>query len=133
MQLTLIVPGLLALPEASLAASRPLARFARYATRSNGEHGIAAATLAALGLADAPAAPLLALGAGLDPAPTRAGSDPVSLVAVATTFDRRALLLISMPVLPIADRAACDISAVMAFSFVAPRPYAGSAHGRRPR
>ena len=82
MQLTLIVPGLLALPAAMLAASEPLARFARYATMTESAGGIAAAALTALGLPSAPAAPLLALGAGLDPgADAVLAADPVALVA----------------------------------------------------
>jgi len=82
MQLTLVVPGLLALADATLAASRPLARFARYATQTQGNDGLAAATLAALDLPGAPAAPLLALGAGFDPgADAVLAADPVTLVA----------------------------------------------------
>jgi len=82
MQLTITVPGLLGLPAATLEASAPFARLARIAVAKRGSEGFAAATLQALGGTGAPAAPLLALGAGCDPrADYVLVADPVLLVA----------------------------------------------------
>jgi hypothetical protein len=82
MHLTLVAPGLLALDAADLARARPLARFARFARVERNASGMAAATLAAVGLHDVPPAPLLALGAGLDGGgDCILAADPVTLVA----------------------------------------------------
>jgi len=84
MKLTLIVPGLLARSAAAFAAVPAFARLARHATGPEVDpRGVAHATLAALGAADAaPVAALAALGAGADPGDDCVlFADPVTLVA----------------------------------------------------
>jgi len=84
MRLTLIVPGLVARSPATLADTPALARFARVADGGNVVlGGLAHAIVAAAGMPPAtPAAPLLALGAGLDPQGDYVlAADPVTLVA----------------------------------------------------
>ena len=84
MQLTLIVPGLLALSGESLAAARSLAVLAHYAAPPRVEPlGIAAALVDALGATrDTPIAPLALLGAGTDPRGDYVlHADPVHLAA----------------------------------------------------
>lgn len=83
-ELILVVPGLLALQGAALAAAPSLASLARFAPTPDIEpHGIAAALCAALGVRPAtPVAPLAALGAGIDIGDDyMLCADPVHLVA----------------------------------------------------
>lgn len=83
-ELILVVPGLLAMPGAALAAAPSLASLAQFAPPPDvAPRGVAAALLRALGIpAATPVAPLAAFGAGVD-----AGddyvlcADPVHLVA----------------------------------------------------
>jgi len=82
--LVLVVPGLLALPAAQLAATRSLATLGGYAGAPHSHtEGIAAALFTALGVAPTtPVAPLALLGAGGDPgADYVLCADPVHLVA----------------------------------------------------
>jgi len=84
MRLTLIVPGLTARSHAALAHAPALSLYARHADDGTiVQHGLAHAIVAAAGLAPAaPVAPLLALGAGVDPgADYVLAADPVTLVA----------------------------------------------------
>jgi hypothetical protein len=84
MRVTLVVPHLLAIERAALAALPPLARLAAYAGRHVAEpEGLAVALFAAAGMARAtPIAPLAALGAGFDPATHVVQfADPIALVA----------------------------------------------------
>jgi hypothetical protein len=84
MRLTLAVPGLLAQDPATLAAAPALARLARYAGVPVMRRGGIDAFLAAgsQDSATAGAAPLAALGAGLDPGTSYVlRADPISLVA----------------------------------------------------
>ena len=69
MRVTLVVPRLLAMERAALAAVPALARLAEYAGGYVAEpEGVAVALLAAAGVArDTAIAPLAALGAGFDP------------------------------------------------------------------
>lgn len=81
MQLSLVVPGLLALPPAVLAGSRALGQLAGAAMPRPFADGIEAAALEALML-DLPVAPLMARGAGLAVASDYLlCADPVTLVA----------------------------------------------------
>jgi hypothetical protein len=92
MQLTLVVPGVLAQPAQALAAAPSLAMLAQLAGAPRVEaRGIAAAIVAALGASpDMPVAPLMALGAGVDPDyDYMMAADPVFLAA-----DRDDLVLI---------------------------------------
>ena len=88
MRFTFVVPGLASLDPAALAASRALARRASWSPPRVEPRGLAAALLASLGGAatdpahDVPAAPLAALGAGVDPhASFVLAAEPVHLVA----------------------------------------------------
>ena len=88
MRFTFVVPGLSSLDRTLLAASRPLARLASWSQARVEPLGRDAALLAAFGVPtpdtarDLPAAPLAALGAGVDPhASYVLAADPVSLVA----------------------------------------------------
>ena len=92
MQLILTVPGLLALPDEALAATRSLRALAAYSDAPRFEpRGIAAALFASLGVAgDAPVAPLALLGTGSDPGDDYIlRADPVHLAA-----DRDTVLLV---------------------------------------
>ena len=126
MNLTLIVPGLNACSAAALAATAALKRLAVFAkTPATVIDGLDAATLATLGLAaNAPVAPLRALGAGLavgddyvlaaDPVTLIAGRDDVVLDAkiVDFTADETAALLVTLN-----EHFAAD-----GLAFAAPRP-----------
>ncbi|MCC7325227.1 MAG: hypothetical protein IT521_00290 [Burkholderiales bacterium] len=84
MRFTLVVPGLLAVEPLVLASIAPLARIAAYAhCVVAAPEGLAQALIAAAGGAPArAAAPLAALGAGLDPGSSNVQfADPVALVA----------------------------------------------------
>jgi len=82
MRLTLAVPGLLALDPAVLAAATSLARLARYAGAPVIRCGALDAFVVSGSTDGAGAAPLAALGAGLDPGTSYVlRADPVSLVA----------------------------------------------------
>jgi hypothetical protein len=82
MRLTLAVPGLLALDPAVLAAAKSLARLARYAGTAVTRRGMLDAFVVSGSTDGAGAAPLAALGAGLDPGTSYVlRADPVSLVA----------------------------------------------------
>ena len=84
MQLVLTVPGLLALGDEALGATRSLRTLAAYADAPRREpRGIAAALFETLGVAgDAPVAPLALLGAGAEPGDDYVlRADPVQLVA----------------------------------------------------
>lgn len=84
MRVTLVVPRLLAMERAALAAVPALARLAEYAGGYVAEpEGVAVALLAAAGVArDTAIAPLAALGAGFDPEMRVVQfADPVALVA----------------------------------------------------
>ncbi|CAG1001239.1 hypothetical protein BURK1_02875 [Burkholderiales bacterium] len=88
MRFTFVVPGLASLDRAALASSRPLARLASWTTARAEPRGFAAALLAAAGAPapdaahDVPAAPLAALGAGVDPrASFVLAAEPVHLIA----------------------------------------------------
>lgn len=126
MKLTLIVPGLLALPAATLAAIPALNDLARHAgPPALARDGLLPALANAFGIAgDAPLAPLLAAGAGMepdddyvlvaDPVTLVAGRDDVVLAGKVTDLDR--------------DAAAALIGTLNrhfagdAIAFVAPRP-----------
>lgn len=84
MQLILVAPGLLAQSPETLAAAPSLAALARFAATPKVEpQGVAAAVVGALGLpASAAIAPLMALGAGIDPGDDYLiAADPVFLAA----------------------------------------------------
>jgi len=88
MRFTFVVPGLASLDRAVLAASRPLSRLASWSRPRVEPRGLAAALLASVGAADhdtardVPAAPLAALGAGVDPhASFVLAAEPVHLAA----------------------------------------------------
>jgi hypothetical protein len=82
MRLTLAVPGLLALDPAVLAAVPSLSRLARYAGPPATRRGTLDALVLSGSGEGAGAAPLAALGAGLDPGTSYVlRADPVSLVA----------------------------------------------------
>jgi hypothetical protein len=84
MELILVVPGMLGIAAAKLAAMRTLERLAQFAAPPRTEpHGIAAALLAILHPGrDAPVAPLAMLGAGGDPRDDFVlCADPVHLAA----------------------------------------------------
>jgi hypothetical protein len=80
MHLTLVAPGLLALPANERARAGTLAHFARFATVARNDDGVAAATLSALGSAGLAPAPL-PLGAGSMPAASTLLPQTRSLVA----------------------------------------------------
>lgn len=88
MRFTFVVPGLASLDRAALASSRALARIASWSKPRIEPGGMPSAVLAALGASapaaghDAPAAPLAALGAGLEPrASFVLAAEPVHMVA----------------------------------------------------
>lgn len=88
MRFTFVVPGLARLDGGALRASRTLSRLASWATVRGSSRGWRGAVLAALGAPstdaarDLPAAPLAALGAGVEPHAAYAlFCDPVELVA----------------------------------------------------
>src|SRR2546423_1335456 len=88
MQLTLVVPGLIAIAHERLVASRSLSTFAHWASAPCIERrGIAAALLTALGVDhDMPVAPLALLGAGGNPGDDYIlCADPVRLAAERNT------------------------------------------------
>jgi len=81
MSITLVAPGLLALPADALRSHAALNALARLGEATVDADGIEVATLRALRL-DAAVAPLVARGAGLDPGPDAwLCADPVALVA----------------------------------------------------
>jgi hypothetical protein len=82
MHVTLAAPGLLALDPSVLATAPALGRLARYAGPPASHRGTFEAFLASRSGEGAGAAPLAALGAGLEPGPSYVlRADPVSLVA----------------------------------------------------
>ncbi|HSU44347.1 MAG TPA: hypothetical protein VLN42_09040 [Casimicrobiaceae bacterium] len=134
--LILVVPGLLAQPLQRTAGVPSLRALARYADPPRSEpRGIAAALLAALGIAPAtPVAPLALLGAGGDPGDDYVlCADPVHLAA-----DRDTVLLVqTIDDLSQADAATLVRMLDRHFSddgvqFEAPRPAAWFARRREP-